>query len=605
MKRRTLLQYMGAATTVALVPKAGFGETMQAAPPASSTSAVLDGVFFNQLGFQPRRAKLATLATRSGSGNVEKSFRVRADGTGEVVFEGKLSPAAADEASGDAVRQADFSAIKTPGMYRLEVDGALSDRFPVRDDVYANALRLTMRAFYGQRCGCRVDLGNGYKHGQCHIKGAYHPSSGKNGEAPSHGGWHDAGDYGRYVVNSGITCGTLLWAWEMYPEALRGLALDLPESGKKTPDYLAEIRWNLEWMLSLQDADGGVFHKQTSDHFCAFLMPEQDELTSDIIGTGEAPYKSTCATADLAAVMAIAARCYKPFDARFSQRCLHAARHAWSWAVAHPDVTFANPPGVSTGDYGDKSCADELLWASAELWRTTGEPAFEHPFLAELPTALPAHRHDEPSRAADPDEMAIEAPSWSDLRSMACWAYCMSEHEGSTNAAALKQRIREATLRSADHLVAHSQTNGYGNTMERHNYIWGSNSVAANQSLLLLLADRISSTNKYAETALSNLHYLVGRNCLGVSWVTQVGTRPFMHPHHRPSAADGIEKPWPGLLSGGPNAHGGDVVADALPARPPMRMWVDDQRAYSVNEVAINWNAPLVFLLAAANSRTS
>jgi endoglucanase len=137
--------------------------------------------------------------------------------------------------------------------------------------------------------------------------------------------------------------------------------------------------------------------------------------------------------------------------------------------------------------------------------------------------------------------------------------------------------------------------------MSRQNYNWGSNSVAANQSLLLLIADRIAPNPEYVETAMSNLHYLLGRNCLGVSWVTQLGTRPFLHPHHRPSAADNQDKPWPGLLSGGPNATPGDAIAKAMPRLPPMRMWVDDQRAYSLNEVAINWNAPLVFLLAAVN----
>jgi endoglucanase len=120
--------------------------------------------------------------------------------------------------------------------------------------------------------------------------------------------------------------------------------------------------------------------------------------------------------------------------------------------------------------------------------------------------------------------------------------------------------------------------------------------------LLLLIADRIQPTPRFREAALGNLHYLLGRNCFGVSWVTGVGTNPFQHPHHRPSAADGIDAPWPGLLSGGPNAHPADTIARTVPKQPPMRMWIDDQRAYSMNEIAINWNAPLVFLLAAACS---
>jgi endoglucanase len=182
---------------------------------------------------------------------------------------------------------------------------------------------------------------------------------------------------------------------------------------------------------------------------------------------------------------------------------------------------------------------------------------------------------------------------------MGLWTYAFATTDQPT---ATTNAIREATQATAALLIASSGSNGYGNTLSLTDYHWGSNSNAGNQSLLLLVAHRFLPEAITFEAALSNLHYLLGRNCLGVSWVTQLGQRPFMHPHHRPSAADGIVAPWPGLLSAGPNAHGGDAVADAMPKLPPMRMWLDDQRAYSMNEVAINWNAPLVFLLAAANS---
>jgi endoglucanase len=338
-------------------------------------------------------------------------------------------------------------------------------------------------------------------------------------------------------------------------------------------------------MLSLQDTDGGVWHKQTSEHFCAFIMPQDDSLTSYIIGTGEVPYKSTCATADVAAVMAIAARCYRSYDATFAQRCLTAARQGWAWAVAHPNVTFTNPPSISTGGYGDQHCGDEILWASAELWRTTGEPQYEKAFLAAMP--------------AFDATLTITEPDWSNVAPMAYWTYAMAERRGD---AAVKGRIREATLRTAGALIERSRKSGYGNTLALQDYIWGSNAVAGNQSLLLWIANHLHADSATRETALNNLHYIVGRNCFGVSWVTQLGIRPFEHPHHRPSAADGIAAPWPGLLSGGPNARGGDAVADQMKKQAPMRMWLDDQRAYSLNEIAINWNAPLVFLLAAANA---
>ena len=501
------------------------------------------------------------------------------------VYQGNLSNARLDDASGDRVALADFTSLTKAGRYTLWTGAESTALVTIRRQTYGEALRLAMRAFYGQRCGCAVDLGDGYRHSACHLAAAYHESSGREGPATGGGGWHDAGDYGRYVVNSGITTATLLWAWELYPAALRSLSLGIPESGGKVPDFLAEVQWNLNWMLSMQDADGGVWHKQTSEHFCAFVMPQQDKLTSYVIGTGAAPYKSTCATGNLAAVMAIAARCYQPYDAIFSERCLAAAKLAWDWAVEHPDVPFKNPAGVTTGEYGDPQCGDELLWASAELWRTTGQEEYEKAFLSGLSSA--------------PTLASVGIPSWTDVGSMACWTYAMAASEGSRE---IKIKIVEQTLRKAEELAKRRDSSGYGNSLALDDYTWGSNSVALNQSLLLLMANFFHADPQMRESALGNLHYVLGRNCFGVSWVTGVGINAFQHPHHRPSVADGIAAPWPGLLSGGPNAKPADPVARKLPSVPPMRRWIDNDQAYSMNEVAINWNAPLVFVLAAANA---
>ena len=172
-------------------------------------------------------------------------------------------------------------------------------------------------------------------------------------------------------------------------EKLKKIPLKIPETGNGTPDILNEARWNLEWMLKMQDDDGGVWHKQTSEHFSGFIAPEDDKLPSEVIGTGSAPYKSTCATADLAAVGAIAARVYKPYDPKFAARALDAARKAWAWTEKYPNVTFSNPPGISTGEYGDDDCPDERLWAAAELWRTTGEAPYNDFFLKNYADFLP------------------------------------------------------------------------------------------------------------------------------------------------------------------------------------------------------------------------
>jgi endoglucanase len=547
------------------------GQAM-AAPPSP--------VFLNQLGYLPGYNKVATVAERGSS------FTLRSAFDSSIAFRGELSQPVRDAASGDLVQMADFSLFNTPGRYWLEVNtGAVSELFTLGPDVYGPALWMTMRSYFGQRCGCAVDMGGGFAHPPCHLNAAWHPSSGKKGPLKNHGGWHDAGDYGRYIVNSGITTGTLLWAWEFFEPVLHSLNLQIPESGGKIPDYLAEVQWNLNWMLTLQDKDGGVWHKQTSEQFCGYIQPQDDHSISYVIGTGSAPYKSTCATADFAAVMAIAARCYTPYAHEFAQRCLNAARQAWRWCLKNPNVVFQNPPGISTGSYSDPTCWDDLLWAAAELWRTTGEVQFQQVFLNQFAVLKQTF-----------GSLEVTAPSWGNVSALGLWSYAIA---GERNPDATAFAIRNSTQGTAEMLIRQSETNGYGNTLAITDYIWGSNGVAANQALLLILANHFQPSAAL-NCALNNLHYLLGRNCFGLSWVTQLGTRPFQHPHHRPSMVGSA--PWPGLLSGGPNAQPDDSVANTLPHKPPMHMYIDNQFAYSVNEVAINWNAPLVFLLAAAHS---
>jgi endoglucanase len=364
---------------------------------------------------------------------------------------------------------------------------------------------------------------------------------------------------------------------------VKSIPLDLPESVNGTPDLLNEIRWNLDWMLAMQDSDGGVWHKQTSERFSGFIMPEKDTLTSYIIGSGAEPYKSSCATGDFAAVMAIAARAYKPLDGPFAARALKAAESAWTWLGEHPNVLFRNPQGVSTGAYGDGDCSDERLWVAAELARTTGAEPYRKYFL---------EHYDALRKSIRP----IGPQSWGNVANLALWTYAL---DPKSDPAAVKT-IRADSIAAADAIVERAKANGYRVSLTTRDYIWGSNSVAANYGMQLLVANAFQPKPEYVSAALDNLHYLLGRNTFSLSFVTQVGANPFRHPHHRPSGADANPEPWPGLLSGGPNRGRQDNAMRKLAADlPPAKMFLDDQEAYSANEVAINWNAPLVFLLAA------
>lgn len=547
----------------------------------SVAAAPVTAIKVDQVGYLPDASKLAFVVSNTRA----EVFLLRKADDSSIAFRGRLSAPVYDEDSGDRVRVADFSEFRTEGRFYLTVPGVgQSWSFSIGPSVYRRAFYLTMRSFYGQRCGTAVDLGPefpNFKHAACHLEGAYHASSGKRGSHISARGWHDAGDYGRYVVNSGIATGELLWTWELFAQRIRNVNLDIPESTNTTPDILDEIRWNLDWMLTMQDDDGGVWHKQTSKKFADFVMPENDTLVSYVIGADHEPYKSSAATADFAAVMAIAARVYQPFDREYAQGCLAAATKAWTWLRKNPNVAFQNPRVVLTGEYGDYDLREESLWAAAELWRTTKNEEYEQYFLTYYGRVLPS--------------LSSGPPSWPHPGPLAFWTYIFGSEANNEHA----RTIRKLSLQAADEIVARTRRSAYRHSLRTKDYVWGSNGVVANYGLQLLVANAIKPDARYRATALENLHYLFGRNTFSLSWVTQLGENPFRHPHHRPSQADHNPEPWPGLLSGGPNRRRQDPKMFGLGNRPPAKMYLDDWESYATNEVAINWNAPLVFLLAA------
>jgi len=251
------------------------------------------------------------------------------------------------------------------------------------------------------------------------------------------------------------------------------------------------------------------------------------------------------------------------------------------WLDKYPDVLFRNPSGVSTGEYGDRNCGDERLWASAELWRTSKEGAYESYFLAHFGEYLKTIR-------------AVAPEGWANVAPMGLWTYVLGGGKDAAAAAA----IRQESIGTGDQIAERSGRNAYRISMTSNDYVWGSNGVAANYGMQLLVTNAIRHDPRYVQAALENLHYLLGRNTFSLSWVTQLGANPYRHPHHRPSGADGKPEPWPGLLSGGPNRGRQDPAMKKLPDLPPAKMYLDEEASYASNEVAINWNAPLVFLLA-------
>ncbi len=538
-------------------------------------------IHVNQVGFTPGAHKLAVVPAGKAAG-----FTVVRDDTGKPALRGTLGAPAPWEASGKTVRVADFSALKAPGRYRIRVAGLPdSAPFAIGPDAYTAVGIAALRAFYYNRAGAALLP----QHAGRYARPAGHPdtevlvhASAASTQRPegtvisAPRGWYDAGDYNKYIVNSGIATYTLLAAWEHFPAWFTAHGANLPESGNGLPDILNEALWNLEWMLAMQDPhDGGVYHKLTSKQFDGMVMPHQSTAPRYVV------QKTTAATLDFAAVMAVASRVMAPFEAQrpgLSARMRAAALGAWEWAQAHPDQVYRQPPDIATGGYDDARLADEFAWAAAELYITTGDDRYY--------------------QAMNAPQLPARVPSWGDVGGLA-WI-SLAHHLPRLPPAADRALIASRITTLAGALRATWAASPYRVAMQTKDFDWGSNAILMNQAMVLVQAYRLEHRRADLEAARSALDYALGRNPTGYSFVTGFGAKPPLHPHHRPSEADGIADPVPGWLVGG--AQPGRQDADHCPPYPstlPALAYLDHVCSYASNEVAINWNAPLVYVASA------
>jgi endoglucanase len=547
---------------------------------AVQAAGAAEAIQVNQLGFLPGAHKLAVVPAGAATRFVLK------DGAGKTVFEGSLGAAASWDASGERVRLADFSTLATPGTYRIAVDGLPdSAPFPIGPDAYRALDAGAVRAFTLNRAGIALDrqVAGAWARPAGHPddKVLVHASAASSARPAgtviaSPKGWYDAGDYNKYIVNSGISTWTLLAAYDHFPAWFDGLALNLPEGKNGLPDLVTETLWNLDWMASMQDpADGGVYHKLTNLAFDAMVMPDQADKPRYVV------QKTTAAALDFAATLAAASRVLARFDSQSpgrSARWLAQAEAAWRWAVKNPKLLYRQPADVLTGTYGDDKIDDEFAWAAAELLAATGKAEYRNPPLAAGS-----------ARATE--------PGWSEVRMLGWIALAGQDKKLPADAAAARRDI----VANADTLLARWQASPYRLSMGSKDFVWGSNAVALNQAMMLIQAYRLTQRRDYLDAAQSALDYTLGRNPLGTSYVTGFGRVSPQHPHHRPSVADGVAAPVPGWLVGGPNPGRQDAAGckAAYASAKPALAWLDDACSYASNEVAINWNAPLVYVAGA------
>lgn len=531
-------------------------------------------VMLNQVGYNPKQVKIAIVQWPG-------KYQVKNE-KGEVVLNVSTREGIQDHLCRETVYTVDFTRLETPGNYQLVYEyGDTSCHFTVGEDVYRGVHNAMIKALYFQRCGCALEEKHAgqFKHAACHMADVALWTD-KEKKFECLGGWHDAGDYGRYITPAAVTIAHLLYAYEKYPNAFQD-ELNIPESGNGVADVLNECRYELEWMLKMQLEDGSVYHKLTAQYHAPFLMPEDD---LDMFYAYEV---SSMAVADFCACMALSARVYRSVDAEFAGKMEAAARKAWAWLETNPQpVLFKNPENSNTGSYEDTTDRDERLWAAAEMF-----------YLAAAAGEDTAKYKESVKELLHNEEILYDF-GWTDVSGFALLMILRDETKQIGEE--IYDACVEIVLAEAKRLLGLCKLNAFAIGMDAEDFIWGSNMVITNRGILWSLAYELTGEEAYVQAIQNHVDYLLGKNATGYSYVTGYGENAYKNPHSRPIAEDGIEEPIPGWVSGGPNKNPCDP--DALAVIPkgaaPMKCFADVTGSYSTNEITIYWNSSAVYVTA-------
>ncbi|NOK61394.1 MAG: glycosyl hydrolase family 5 [Chloroflexi bacterium AL-W] len=555
----------------------------------------------NQVGYIPTLPKYASVVTDT---TTPLMWELK-DQSGNVVESGNTTVFGYDEASDDPVHLIDFSDFDTAGTdYVLDINGIESYPFDLSTSLYDQLRYDALTYFYHNRSGIEIDshyVGEEYARPAGHI--GVEPNQGDTSVscAPDidcdyaldvSGGWYDAGDYGKYVVNGGISLWTMLNQYERTfhidsanTDAFADGKMAIPEDDNDVPDILDEARWQMEFLLKMQVPEGetkaGMAHHKMHDAQWTPLpmLPHLDPQPRYL----RPP--STAATLNLAATGAQCARIWETIDPTFAQQCLTAAETAWQAALDNPEDYAPVSDTTGGGPYNDDNVTDEFYWAAAELFITTGEAVYQD-YMAESSHYKGA-------------SLSAEGFFWGEVAALGDLSLALIPNELATEDI---NDIRTAIATTADTMVANINTQGYPTPYkpDTGEYVWGSNSSVLNNAIMMAAAYDYTQDTTYRDAVFAAMDYLLGRNGLNQSYITGYGEKASQNQHHRFWANQNdsnLPNPPAGTLAGGPNSGLQDPVAVRdLVGCAPQKCYIDDIESYSTNEVTINWNAPLAWI---------
>ncbi|MBQ8094262.1 MAG: glycoside hydrolase family 9 protein [Clostridia bacterium] len=575
-------------------------------------------ILTNQVGYFPSADKMAVLLTDQ---DIPVAFSVY-DEFGREVFSGLTELYGLDRDSGDSLQKIDFTVLTDEGTYTIRTnDGRTSRPFRIGcTQAYSAMMFDALNYFYQNRSGIAIESryitsgdvstlarAAGHVPDVAQIEQIW-GYTGTSGTQDVSGGWYDAGDQGKYIVNGGIA----LWTMQNQYETAKRLGreqqfadgtMSIPENGNGRPDLLDEARFELEWMFTMLVQDGPckdmVYHKIHDEKWTGLGVAPADDTQKRVIKP-----PTTASTLNVAACAAQAARIWSGLDDDFAKQCLDVAVRTYAAAKANPAMYAPLDETIGGGAYGDDTVTDEFYWAACELYLTTGDSAYykdmtASDFFCSIPVGLSGGESINTYASFD----------WGHTSALGTLSLIVCSGRVNTEDYSLAV---DNLLSAAGMYLNRIKYQGYGQPYtvstlayndDETGYVWGSNSLVVNNSMVMAYAYMVSGDPKYLNGAVSGMDYLLGRNPMDMSYVTGYGVHTSRYPHHR-FWANQINEAYPmapcGVLTGGPNSGMQDPwVRGAGWKRGgilPAKCYLDHIEAWSVNECTINWNAPLAWL---------
>lgn len=460
---------------------------------------------FNQLGFKPNEMKTGVLFSEQEI--TSKSVKLMQKGSG-VISEINIYPFNSSWGRFKHFYNFDFTSFNKNGEYYFEIDGHRSQGFSISEKVYNGLLDSLLKFFKVQRCGPT----NPILHEVCHIYDSPYiiGDSTFQGTVDVTGGWHDAGDYIKFLSTTAYSTYLMLLAYELSPNVFE---FDNDKSG--APDILEEAKVGIDWMLRA-NYEGAKLITQVQDlrdHDFGWRLPENDQLKYDrpaFYGMGKNQ------VGIYSAVMALASKIWKSRfnEIEFGNKCLNAAMSVYNQKDSVPDVDSSY-----TGVYKELNWKGKLSLGAIELFNTTGDKKYYNDAVYY-------------ANRAGSDYWW----SWGDINAIA--HFRLAKYD---------KTFSQFLLNNLNGFLSNSRSSIFG---EPTAFTWGTTNTFLGVTLTALLYKDLEDSDAYDTLIFSPKDYILGKNPWGISFIYKVGNNYVKNLHSQVAYFNNGY--LPGAISAGP-----------------------------------------------------